>query len=408
MRLCITFISLVFFAGCAAGQPDKEDNPNAVATGAEVLIAEHLDSLMGKRVGLVMNPTARIQNVHMLDTLLALGVEVTALFAPEHGFRGTAGAGETIEDGIDRETGLPVFSLYGEIKRPSPDMLELVDILLFDMQDVGARFYTYNVTMKYVVEAAAEAQKEVWILDRPNPAGGNYVSGWVMREPYFSFVGAYTVPMVHGLTLGELALMAEGEGWFENDKEIRLKVIKMKGWQRSMLWPDTGLEWYPPSPNLPTFEHAFFYLGTVLFEGTSLSEGRGTPDPFLTIGGPDVFLSREKLDNLSAEFKIGMDTVTFVPASIPGKSSYPKHEEVLCRGIKITDAHYLEKTDPVKFGVSLLATMLENSETAEVKPFINNLAGINLKKILEEKHRIPSWDQEVKDFLKKREPYLLY
>src|SRR5699024_2804303 len=161
----------------------------------------------------VMNPTARVEGTHMLDTLLARGVNVTALFAPEHGFRGDAGAGEVIENGVDQATGLPVYSLYGDTRKPTPEMLQHVDLLLFDMQGVGARFYTYITTLGLVLEAAAASDVPVWVLDRPNPAGGKYISRWMMRKGHQSFVGAYAIPMAYGLTLGELAKMIVGEHW---------------------------------------------------------------------------------------------------------------------------------------------------------------------------------------------------
>ncbi|NBB76727.1 MAG: DUF1343 domain-containing protein, partial [Bacteroidetes bacterium] len=177
-RKWLFIILPLFLISCSNLQDaDTSEPADAVRTGAEILIENHLDELTGLRVGLVMNPTARIGDTHMLDTLMSRNVNVSALFAPEHGFRGEAGAGEKIEDGVDQETGLPVYSLYGNTRKPTPEMLEAVDILLFDMQDVGARFYTYNATMGLVIEAAADAGIPVWILDRPNPAGGNYVSG---------------------------------------------------------------------------------------------------------------------------------------------------------------------------------------------------------------------------------------
>src|SRR5690554_6829215 len=196
-------LSAVTLLSCDRPGTDQPE-ANRVTIGAEKLIAQHLDELSGKRIGLVMNPTARIGDVHMLDTLLALDVNITALFAPEHGFRGEAGAGELIEDGIDRESGLPVFSLYGETRQPTPEMLSHVDILIFDMQDVGARFYTYIATLGLVIEAAANASVPVWVLDRPNPAGGNYVSGWLLEDEFTSFVGPYPIPIAHGLTMGEI------------------------------------------------------------------------------------------------------------------------------------------------------------------------------------------------------------
>src|SRR5699024_1550251 len=198
-------------------------------------------------------------------------------------------------NGVDQASGLPVFSLYGDTKKPTPKMLQQVDLLLFDMQGVGARFYTYISTLGLVLEAAAESNIPIWILDRPNPAGGQMIAGWLMREKHRSFVGAYPIPMVHGLTIGELAKMMIGEHWIDFNKSPNLRIIKMKNWKRSTQWPETGLPWIPPSPNLPTFEHAFAYLGTVLFEGTTISEGRGSADPFLTVGSPSTHISKNQL-----------------------------------------------------------------------------------------------------------------
>ncbi|MDX1591155.1 MAG: DUF1343 domain-containing protein, partial [Balneolaceae bacterium] len=272
LHMILSLIALAILFSCAGDRTGKDhglDYP--VKTGAQMLIEDHLSDLQGKRVGLVMNPSSRIGDTHMLDTLLTLDVNVTALFAPEHGFRGEAGAGDRIEDGIDMATGLPVYSLYGANRKPTSDMLTDVDLILFDIQDVGARFYTYISTLGLVMEAAAENDEEIWVLDRPNPLGGNYVSGWVLEEEFESFVGAYPIPVTHGLTMGEMARMIAGEEWVNFESEPQLRVISMEGWSRSMKWPDTGLEWIPPSPNLPTYEHAFIYPGTVYFEGTNLS-----------------------------------------------------------------------------------------------------------------------------------------
>ena len=374
-----------------------------VKTGAEVLIEKYLHELEGKRAGLVMNPTARIGNVHLLDTLLALNVQIEALFAPEHGFRGSAGAGEVIKDGVDEATGLPVYSLYGSIKKPTSEMLEGVDILIFDMQDVGARFYTYNSTMKYVIEAAADNGKEVWILDRPNPAGGDYVSGWVLEKEFESFVGTYPVPVAHGLTLGELAQMAKGEGWFETKNEPEIKVIKMEGWQRVMKWPDTGLKWIPPSPNLPAFEHAYVYLGTCFFEGTSLSEGRGTEDPFLLVGSPTTKTEMIDLKQLQKRFDVLLDTIRFKPVSIPGKAVNPKFEDQEVKGVKVSLSGKSALPDPVLFGIHLMKHMMDASPEAKYKKYLYNLAGTTKIDSVDIK-----WGDLFDTFLKKRKGYFLY
>ena len=398
MRRILLYLLLVL-PSCYA-YTDKQPETH-VKTGAQVLIEQHLGDLVGKRVGLVMNPTARINNTHVLDTLLALNVNVTALFAPEHGFRGNFSDGEIIENGIDTESGLPVFSLYGTTNRPTPKMLQTVDILLFDMQDVGARFYTYNTTMKYVIEAASEQDVEVWVLDRPNPAGGEYVAGWILESPYTSMVGAYPVPVAHGLTLGELALMAKGEQWFDTESEPLIKVITMQGWSRSMQWPETGLSWIPPSPNLPTFTHAYMYLGTCFVEGTTLSEGRGTPNPFLTFGAPDFTPDLVELAELGKRYHITIDTLSFTPVSIPGVSRYPKYENVELSGIRVTPT--TEFTEPVEFGIELTRALMKMSRSEQYREYMTLLSGT--QHIFSDSL---NWGSSFTSFVEKRKSYLLY
>lgn len=412
IHIRLLVLTIIAFALISCTQSDEttteEAKPTKVRTGAEMLIENHLDELEDRRIGLVMNPTARIGNTHMLDTLTALDVNVTALFAPEHGFRGEAGAGEKIEDGLDQQTGLPVFSLYGDTRKPTPEMLEEVDLLIFDMQDVGARFYTYNATMGLVIEAAADAGVPVWILDRPNPAGGDYVSGWLMEDEFQSFVGAYPIPVAHGLTLGELAEMAVGENWLDTEAQPDVRVIQMEGWTRDMKWPETGLDWVAPSPNLPTFNHAFMYLGTVFFEGTSLSEGRGTDDPFLTMGAPNTNLSDENLENLEAiseSFQINQ--TEFTPVSIPGVAISPKHEDAVCNGIKIDVESY--DFDPVKSGLEIFATLVQATPDYETRDFIYKLAGSReIDKLMSGELSVDALDFQLEDFLAERKKYLLY
>lgn len=375
------------------------------------MLDEHLSELQGKRIGLVMNPTARIAGTHMLDTLRSRDVNITALFAPEHGFRGDMGAGETIENGVDQATGLPVFSLYGKTRKPTSGQLNKVDLLLFDMQDVGARFYTYNATLGNVIEAAAAHHIPVWILDRPNPAGGNYISGWMMHDSYRSFVGKYPIPMAHGMTLGELAKMMVGEGWIDHAEQARVRVIRMKGWKRSMKWPDTALKWIPPSPNLPAFSNALIYLGNVLFEGTNLSEGRGTSDPFLTIGAPNTQLSTGQITALNNEFSgVEVKATSFRPKSIPGKSLHPDFEGQRCQGVKIKVTNP-DQVDPIAFGVKLLQLMLEATPDAHLSDYIQKLSGIDKQDLLKQLHDgsyLEQWKQTARSFAKERKPYLLY
>lgn len=402
------FFLLMAFAIFMSCEIRNAESQAKVKLGAEVLLDEHLSELDGKRVGLLMNPTSRIDGVHMLDTLLSLGVDITALFAAEHGFRGESGAGEVIEDGIDQETGLPVFSLYGADKKPTSEMLEKVDLILLDLPDMGVRFYTYNATMGLVMEAIAENNKELWILDRPNPLGGEYVAGWTLDEKYKSFVGFYPMPIAYGLTMGEIAHMAVGEKWLNLPTKPDYRVIKAKGWERDMRWPETGLEWIPPSPNLPTYEHAFAYTGTVIFEGTNLTEGRGTTDPFLMIGSPNLEFNASELGALEEKYSIKLDSVSFTPMSIPGKAISPKLEGKLCQGIKISFNNEYSKTDPLNLGLDLLEFARDHTVDFEITPFANQLFGIDLESIIENSREIPSWESDVEVFKKQRAAYLIY
>lgn len=401
----LTVCGCLILLGCNLSQSQP-----AVKVGAQVLLTNHLDELEDKDVGLVMNPTARVDGSHMLDTLLARDINVTALFAPEHGFRGDLGAGETIEDGIDQSTGLPVFSLYGKTRTPSPQMLEKVDILLFDIQDVGGRFYTYNATLGNIIEAAAAEDIPVWILDRPNPAG-NLISGWMMQDKHRSFVGKYPIPMVHGMTLGELAKMMVGERWIKHAEQASVRVIPMKGWNRSMKWPDTGLHWIPPSPNLPRFYHAYVYLGTVLFEGTTMSEGRGTNDPFLRIGSPKTRLTTSHIAQLRRQFTgVNIERRSFTPKSIPGKATNPKFEGEQCHGIAIQVTNP-DAFNPVVLGAELLSTLLDATPDASLNNFMPKLSGIDnafLQKQLKNDSYLKEWEETASTFKEQRKQYLIY
>jgi uncharacterized protein YbbC (DUF1343 family) len=407
----LAFLLILFTIDCSNLSLDKVKHTDEdLRTGAELFLESFPEQLKGKRLGLLMNPTARIGQTHMLDTLMALGHNVKALFAAEHGFRGNFGAGEKIVDGVDEATGLPVFSLYGSTRKPTPQMLSEVDAIIVDMQDVGARFYTYISTLGLVLEAAAQANVQVWVLDRPNPAGGQYVAGWLLEEEHKSFVGAYPIPVAHGMTMGELALMMVGEKWLQIDDATFIpRVIPMSGWKRDMLWPQTGLEWVPPSPNLPTWASAYVYLGTCFFEGSTLSEGRGTPQPFLTVGSPYVSLSEQDLETLQQRWKIGLEVITFTPISIPDKSPNPKYKNVQSKGVRISD-QLTELNDPVAFGLDLLRTMLRNAPQDSLNEFRYRLAGTNRIDSLLQSNIDPasSWAEDVSVFKEKRKPYLIY
>ena len=402
LMICIANIT-----SCAMEEPSNSEI--TLKTGAEQLISNHLDELDGLRAGLVMNPTAVVDGVHMLDTLSALNVDIAALFAPEHGFRGEAGAGEIIEDGTDQQTGLPVYSLYGSTRKPTAEMLEGLDVLIFDMQDVGVRFYTYHATMGLVMEAAADSGIPIWILDRPNPLGGDYVSGWIREEEFRSFVGPYPIPAAHGMTLGELALMMAGEHWLESDSQPDLRIIEMEGWNRAMLWPETGLPWIAPSPNLPTFEHAYVYPGTCLIEGTTLSEGRGTDDPFLLLGSPDTELDETNFERLNEMIFGGrVSPARFTPKSIPGVASSPKHEGAEVFGLRIHVDNF-DQYDPFQNGLRIIAELMQNSPGETTNNFLYNLAGTRkIDAVISGEISPEEADFELEEFLELRQLYLLY
>lgn len=346
------FLLLLFAAYAALAQP-------VVKTGAQRLVDSDFAALEGLRVGLMTNHTARVDTAdggpaHLIDRLAATpNVTLAALFGPEHGLRGTAEAGAKVESGRDAATGVPVYSLYGATRKPPPESLAGLDALVFDMQDIGARFYTYISTMGYAMQAAAEAGIPFVVLDRPNPLGGR-VSGFVLDPERSSFVGLYPIPIQHGLTVGELARMIRSEGWLPGLDSLELRVVAMDGWRRDMLWPDTDLPWVPTSPNIPDFETALVYPGAALFEGTVASEGRGTDTPFRLIGAP--WLDADALaDTLNAQGLPGIrfEPARFTPRSIPGVAAHPKFEGKQIDGVRlvVTDPHTVR---PVELGVHLL------------------------------------------------------
>ncbi len=418
MRLCVSIFFIIgLIAGCDATEQDF-DKPDEVAeqsrpvkTGASVLLNSYLDELKGRNIGLVANPTARVGDTHLLDTLLAMNVNIVALFAPEHGFRGDRPAGEEISDGIDNETGLPVFSLYGNTRKPTPQMLKETDLLIFDMQDVGVRFYTYISTLGLVLEAAAEHDVKVWVLDRPNPLGGEYVSGFMLEEEFASFVGMFPIPVAHGMTIGELAGMMVSQNWVEFDSETNLKVIPMQNWHRDLVWPYTELDWRAPSPNLPHFSNALVYPGTCFIEGTTLSEGRGTPEPFMLVGAPEMQIPDSTLARIMSAYPVLLERRAFTPLTIPGVASNPKFEGKAVEGLLITPQTLNPVAlRPVEFGLELTREMLRYTPGSSVNRFMYNLAGTRDIDAFFASYKHPAywWVDDVNEFLKLREPYLLY
>ncbi|PAK43711.1 hypothetical protein CHI08_05865 [Peribacillus simplex] len=305
----------------------KEMKKQKVSPGIEVLLKDEKNVLSGKKVGLITNPTGIDSKLTSIVDLLHddPDINLTALFGPEHGVRGDAQAGASVEYYVDEKTGLPVYSLYGKTKKPTPEMLKDVEVLVFDIQDVGTRYYTYIYTMAYAMEAAKENDIPFIVLDRPNPQGGESVDGPVLEPEFSSFVGLYPIPLKHGMTVGELATFFNKEYKIGAD----LKVIKMKGWKRDMDYDDTGLPFVLPSPNMPTVSTTFVYPATGLIEGTNVSEGRGTTKPFELIGAPYIN-SDELAGKLNA---LRLPGVKFRAASFT--PTFSKHAGKLSHGVEI-------------------------------------------------------------------------
>ena len=371
----------------------EETEDGRILTGAEQL-ESYLPLLESKSVALLVNHTALVGETHLADTLLRRGVNVRKIFGPEHGFRGNAADGEVVKSGVDTKTGLPVISLYGKNKKPTKEQLADVDVIIFDIQDVGTRFYTYISTLHYLMEAAAENGKHVLILDRPNPHGG-YVDGPMLQAAQKSFVGMHPIPVVHGLTVGELGMMINGEGWLDGGKTCELTVIPVKNWSHQ----DEYLLPVYPSPNLPNNQAIRLYPSLCFFEGTAISVGRGTDMPFQVLGNPDM-------EGFS---------FSFTPITIRGVAVNPLHENKVCYGIDLRDAKI-----PKRIDLSYLINMYNaypDKENFFTNPFdknyIDKLAGTpefkeQIKKGLTENEIRESWRVDLDKYKSVRKKYLLY
>lgn len=421
VKYCILVVLLiggaVLFSACEGG-PERVE----VQSGAVALAENGFDALSGERVGLIVNHTARVDTAHLIDRIdAAPNVELGAIFAPEHGLRGTSGAGEAVVSGRDPRTGTPIYSLYGETRKPTAEMLEGLDALVFDVQDVGARFYTYITTMGLAMQAAAESDVRFVVLDRPNPLGGSYTSGFVLEPEHESFVGRYPVPITHGMTIGELARYIRGEALLPGLESLDLTVRSMSGWNREMQWPDTGREWVPPSPNLPTWKTALVYPGMCFFEGVRVSEGRGTQRPFLQIGAPwSAEAARDVVGQLRSHDLSGVDfdTTSFIPQPMPNAAPYPRFEGTRVYGfeLSVTDRQAVR---PVAVGIHALHAMYQQAREEGVDEFISRpehltrLAGTErlaqmLRAEVSPDSIVASWAREVQDFRHRRSAYFLY
>lgn len=335
-----------------------------VRTGAERLIEEELDRLQGKRVAIVANPTACLPDgTHLVDTLMSLGVDIRKVFGPEHGFRGDASAGTKVKSMTDEKTGLPILSLYGASRKPTPAQLEDVDVVIFDIQDVGSRHYTYIYTMTFAMEACAENGKTFMVLDRPNPNGW-YVDGPVLEDAYSSFIGMHEIPIVHGMTVGEYAQLVNGEGWLEGGVQATLEVIRCDNYTHRMRWEDTGLEWIPPSPNLATPYAAYLYPALCWLEPTTASVGRGTDEAFTIVGAPwfqglQVPNARTTTEGVNLNGLV-LKTYEFTPRSLPGKAENPKFQDQACQGYQFSG--YTNGRELFLTGLALLQSLYEQGK----------------------------------------------
>lgn len=390
-------------SGTASQEKNKAESqipvqkPEIIQTGAQQIDA-YLPLLTGKRIAIVANHTSMIGNTHLVDTLMSLGIDLIRVFSPEHGFRGIDDAGDEINDTIDTKTGLPVVSLYGKKKMPvyadfKTDSL-WIDVVVFDIQDVGVRFYTYISTLTYMMEACARWCVPMIILDRPNP-NGHYVDGPVLKPGFESFVGLHPIPVVHGMTIGEYAQMVNGENWLPDSLRCELTVIPVKGYDHNLFYQLP----VKPSPNLNNMTAIYLYPSICFFEGTTVSLGRGTLSPFLVIGHP--------------YFCDG--TFSFTPESIPGMSKKPPYEKMECFGYNLA-GEALNVIQP-PFGIQLKWLFEFYENLSDIPGFFNSyfdkLAGTDQLRVMildgctEEEIKI-SWENDLETFRKIRKQYLLY
>lgn len=389
LLIAIIFISIT---ACSQEAAPKLVSYDVITSGNQQLDA-YLPLLIGKKIGIVANHASLIGNVHLVDTLLKQGINIVKIFSPEHGFRGTADAGELISDKMDPGTGISILSLYGKYKKPPPSELEEVDVLVFDLQDVGVRFFTYISTLTYIMEACAEHDIPLIVLDRPNP-NGFYIDGPLMEKGFESFIGMHKIPVVYGMTVGEFALMVNGEEWLNDSVSCDLTIIPLKDYQHNYI-VDLPIK---PSPNLPNWQAVYLYPSLCLFEGTIMSVGRGTDFPFQVYGHPDYMIG----------------SFVFTPETKPG-ASQPKYKGIHCYGqnlIGYADS-FLEATPQLNL-TWLIESYKSLSHNREFfTSYFDKLAGTDQlrKQIMDgttEEDIRKSWEIDLNAFQKIRKKYLLY
>ncbi len=412
----IIIVFILILISCGNGTKDKSASNNDTPkqdegdsipkTEAPIIVGAnrtdtYLPILNGKRIGIVANQTSVISKIghehpkhrnytHLVDSLWHLNIDIKKVFAPEHGFRGKADAGELVKDGIDTKTGLPIVSLYGKNKKPSPEQLSDLDLVIFDIQDVGARFYTYISSLHYVMEACAEAKIPLVILDRPNP-NGHYIDGPILDIAHQSFVGMHPIPVVHGMTIGEYGKMINGEGWLGDGKTCDINVISMQNYTHSKPYSLP----IKPSPNLPNDQAINLYPSLCFFEGTNVNAGRGTSKQFQIYGSP-------YLDKDLYEFK-------YIPMPNEG-AKHPKHDNKLCYGEDLSSREKLGGLD-----LSYLIRAYQNSVDQPIffSDFFTKLAGTTelrqqIEQGISEADIKASWQDGLNTFKKMRTQYLIY
>jgi uncharacterized protein YbbC (DUF1343 family) len=403
-RLAMTLAAMTLGCATSAARTSTERN---VMPGIEVLLRDSLHLISGKRVGLITNHSGKDRSGTSTIDLLhrAPGVQLTALYGPEHGLRGAAEAGVQIASTVDSATGVPIFSLYGETRVPTPQMLENIDVLLYDIQDVGARFYTYQWTMVLAAEAAAKVGKSFIVLDRPDPVRADRVEGGMLRPQFASFVGLHQVPVRYGLTPGELLRYLVGTGRVK----ANVTVVPMANYRRDMWWEETGIPWVRPSPNLRDMDATVLYTGTVFFEGTNLSEGRGTDKPFRVIGAPWLTDAGAIARELNAQRLPGVrfdsTSRTIAEGMKHGGLTIPMIEVILVDRNRVV---------PVKVGARMLQTIRARhpNEWQWRVGSIDRLSGSDELRAAVEAGKVDEllakWELEAKDFAARRQPYLIY
>ena len=392
MKTTSAFLLVVLLSAAAFGQ---------IKTGAEQT-GKYLPLLKGKRIAVVANPTSVIGKTSLIDSLKSLDIQIVKIFGPEHGFRGTASAGAVVSDSIDKKTGIPEISLYGKKSKPSKADLADVDLVVFDIQDVGARFYTYINLLARVMEACAENDKPLLIFDRPNP-NGNCIDGPILELKLKSGIGMFPVPITHGMTMGELAQMYNGEGWLANNVKCRITVIPVSNYSHDMEYVLP----VSPSPNLNTQQSIWLYPSLCLFEGTIISQGRGTHFPFTVLGNPALK---------------GKYSFSFTPVSIKGMSETPLYQNQVCYGIDLRKYDTAELRRSGKVNLSWLIEMykaypdkakfFDSKQSSQIGNF-DKLAGTSRlrEQIIagkSEKEIRDTWAPGLSEFKKMREKYLLY